>query len=518
MLTPEQINRIHRLHFAEQWPIRRIARHLHIGRRTIAQYLATPARMAAPRPRASKLDPFKATIAELLEQDAEASAVVIAQRLRSLGFDGGLSILKEYLHAVRDNSRAKRAYVRMEPAAGERFEIDWGHFGALSYHGDSRKLYAFCLVECHSRKLYVEFTHSQSFETFVRCQIHAFHYLGGVARELWYDNLATAVAEHDGNLVRFQPRFLAFAREYSFLPRACHVRAAWEKGKIERSIAYLRQSFWPLRSFTDLSDVNLQVRKWLEEVADQRRHRETNQTPQQRFQPEALRAVPAIAPDYRDLAQALVHKDLRLCFDGNRYCVPPRYIGRQLTVKADSSAVTIYDQHQEIVSYSRCWQRGQVVGSERFQKELLAQLTAAQRSAAQQRLVALLGPACESYLRRLADTDRSLSRQVRELLVLVREYGPEAVAASLSKAHAAGAFGADYIANLLRQQQLRRQVQPALRFQDPRLNDLATDPLSLLDYDRFILRSKKDSDDPTTTETGATEPDDHEPPSGSDVD
>jgi transposase len=203
MLTPEQINTIHRLHFAEHWSMRKIARHLHIGRRTIAQYLATPARTAAPRQRASKLDPFKAAIAELLEQDAEASAVVIAQRLRALGFDGGLSILKQYLHSVRSNSQAKRAYVRMEPGPGERFEIDWGHFGVLSYQGQARKLYAFCLVECHSRKLFVEFTHSQSFESFVRCHIHAFHYLGGVARELWYDNLATAVAEHDGNLGAF---------------------------------------------------------------------------------------------------------------------------------------------------------------------------------------------------------------------------------------------------------------------------------------------------------------------------
>jgi transposase len=81
--------------------------------------------------------------------------------------------------------QAPRAYVRMEAAAGERFEIDWGHFGVLSYQGHARKLYAFCLVECHSRKLSVEFTHSQSFETFVRCHIHAFDYLGGVARELW---------------------------------------------------------------------------------------------------------------------------------------------------------------------------------------------------------------------------------------------------------------------------------------------------------------------------------------------
>jgi hypothetical protein len=61
--------------------------------------LVTPARCAARRQRAGKLDPFKATIAELLEQDAMASAIVIAQRLCPLGFDGWLSILKDYLHA-----------------------------------------------------------------------------------------------------------------------------------------------------------------------------------------------------------------------------------------------------------------------------------------------------------------------------------------------------------------------------------------------------------------------------------
>jgi hypothetical protein len=59
MLTAEQINEIHRLHWAEHWSVRQIARHLHIGRRTIAKYIAAPARTAAPRQRASKLDPFK---------------------------------------------------------------------------------------------------------------------------------------------------------------------------------------------------------------------------------------------------------------------------------------------------------------------------------------------------------------------------------------------------------------------------------------------------------------------------
>ena len=124
----------------------------------------------------------------------------------------------------------------------------------------------------------------------------------------------------------------------------------------------------------------------------------------------------------------------------------------------------------------------------------------------------------EAYLRDMADTDRSLARQVSELLELMRQYGPEAVAGAIEKAAAARAFGADYIANILRQQQSPRQTQPPLRLRDPLLNDLVTDPLSLLDYDAFILDSGKDSDDSSRRETEPTESLDHEPPSGDDSD
>jgi hypothetical protein len=185
-------------------------------------------------------------------------------------------------------------------------------------------------------------------------------------------------------------------------------------------------------------------------------------------------------------------------------------------VKADSSSVTIYDQTIEIVRYARCWERGQTFGAERFQKELYAQMAAAQRSAAQQRLVVLLGPIAESYLRELAGTDRSLARQVRELYDLIRDYGPEAVSAAMQKAHAARAFGADYIANILHQQQTRREVQPPVRLRQPELNELATDPLSLAAYDAFILQSRKESHELTSSETQSTQSDDDEPATRSD--
>ena len=172
MLSPEQINEIHRLHLVEKWPQRRIARHLHIGRHTLAKYLDNPAPPPSHRDRASKLDAFKPAVTELLVQDPKAPAPVLLLRLQTLGYDGSITILKDYLQAVRKDDVLRRAYVRMEPSPGERFDIDWGHFGALLYNGTPSKLYAFCLVECHSRKMYLEFTHSQSFETFVRCHMH----------------------------------------------------------------------------------------------------------------------------------------------------------------------------------------------------------------------------------------------------------------------------------------------------------------------------------------------------------
>ena len=81
-------------------------------------------------------------------------------------------------------------------------------------------------------------------------------------------------------------------------------------GRVERAIGYVRQSFWPLRQFTDLHDVNRQARKWLAEVANRRLHGETREDPIERFQPEALRALPVIPYDYRDIVESLVYKDL----------------------------------------------------------------------------------------------------------------------------------------------------------------------------------------------------------------
>ena len=321
--------------------------------------------------------------------------------------------------------------------------------------GDKRKLYAFCLVECHSRMMYVEFTHSQSFETFVRCHVHAFQALGGVARERWYDNLATAVAEHDGNLVRFHPRFLAFAREFGFFPVPVMWRRPGKKAKssASRSDICARTSglcapspTWPMSI--------VQVRQWLDEVANQPPHRETGQTPDERFRPRSLRPLPALAPDYRDTAEALVHKDLRLDFDGNRYCVPPRYVGHRLTVKADSPSA----DHLPPASGNRplcplLAARPDASAPSASRKNCLPNAPPPIAPRAQQRLVALLGAraeltTCEAWPIPTARCPARFPNCSRWSASTDRSRRP-----ALDKAHAARAFGADYVANILRQQQ-----------------------------------------------------------------
>jgi len=150
MLTTEQINDLHRLYWSEHWPFRKIERHLNMGWKTIRKYLDAPAQSPVHRERPSKLDPFKSAVAEWLEKDPGVSAAVIEQKLRAGGYQGGHSILREYVRNLRPHIAPKRAFVRMEPLAGERFEVDWSHFGSLSYSGDTRKLYAFALVDAHS--------------------------------------------------------------------------------------------------------------------------------------------------------------------------------------------------------------------------------------------------------------------------------------------------------------------------------------------------------------------------------
>ena len=160
MITKRIIFDIHRLKdlgLSE----RKIARNLGLSRPTVKKYLQHPE--LTPSPRASKpkkLDPYRDYIQQLLTTWPDASAVVIKQRLEARGYVGGITMVRDYLRTLRGSQQSPPKYIRFESPPGAQFQCDWGHFGALTYGHTCRKLYCMTVIECYSRMLYLEFTHS----------------------------------------------------------------------------------------------------------------------------------------------------------------------------------------------------------------------------------------------------------------------------------------------------------------------------------------------------------------------
>jgi transposase len=191
--------------------------------------------------RASKLDQFKPDILRMLEKHAY-SAVQIYQRLREMGYDGGYTIVKEYVRKARP--RRAEPFLKLAFAPGECAQVDWGSFGAVQVGATRRRLSFFVMVLCYSRMLYVEFTVSQTMEHFLACHQNAFDFFGGIPAKIMVDNLKSAVLKRFlGQPVVYNPKYADFADYYGFEIRACNVRKGNEKGRVENGVHYVKRNF-----------------------------------------------------------------------------------------------------------------------------------------------------------------------------------------------------------------------------------------------------------------------------------
>lgn len=472
---------------------RQIVQRLRIGRETVKKYLDHPERMVSDRkPKASKLDAYRKKIDSFLEEFPDVKAPVVLQRLKTEGFDGRVTIVRSYLQKKRsEQSRNREAFIRFESAPGRQLQIDWGHFGALTYGKSVRKLYALAVIESYSRMLYVEFTHSQKQEALHQGLLNAFRFFNGTTEEIVVDNMLTAVTERCGSVIRFNDAFLDFLRIFKIVPRACHIRSPQEKGKIEKSIDYLRQNFWPLRSFNDLMDVQGQVNQWRDGVCNVRVHQTTGDRPIDRFAGVNLRPLPPLLPDCRECATILVHQDFAVRFDDNSYTAPPWTIGRRLTLKADQTMVTLYHREKQVAVHNRSWERKKRIELPSHQE----QVKKLHRRLWQDRDIALLsslGQEAVDYLAALVDARQPIKKSVLKLLQLKDHYGAVSLLCAIRKAMLHKAYGADYIENILRQEKTPPKQHPPVKLKNEDLNNIRLPEPSLADYDAYILKRRKE--------------------------
>ena len=320
--------------------VRQIARMSGHSRNTVRKLLrAKTAPAPKPRVRGSKLDDHRDYLTERW-QAHRLSAVRLFAEIQPRGFTGSVKIVRRFLAQLQAAHRTDpRLTVRFETPPGEQAQCDWAEVGRYPQpDGKTIKVYAFVMVLGYSRYLYAEFTRSMDVATLIRCHQNAFAFFGGWPRRILYDNMRQVVIGPD----RINPRFLDFVRHHGFEAKRCRPYRPRTKGKVERSVSYLRDSFLNGRTFDGLDDLNAQGRHWLGHVANVRVHGTTQARPCDRLAEEALTAAAELNPYQVTHSTArTVTVEALVRYETNDYSVPARWVGARVSVDAGDQVIHI---------------------------------------------------------------------------------------------------------------------------------------------------------------------------------
>jgi transposase len=289
-----------------------IARELGVSRRTVYHWVEggqldrevdntavqyTP-RSAVP----CKIDAFRPIIETRLAEFPKLTATRLFDEIRAAGYVGGYTQVKDYVRRVRP-APAPDPIVRFETPPGHQAQVDFAEF-RLPWG----KRYALLVVLGYSRLMWLQFYTRQTMAVLISALEEAFAFFGGVPAELLFDQMKSVIIEDEreiGGKLLENAEFMRFAAHWDFRIRACRPYRAKTKGKVERPIGYVRESFFYGRHFLNDADLNAQALSWLERTANARTHRTIAEVPRVRFERnERVLLKPLALRPYRSLVLA----------------------------------------------------------------------------------------------------------------------------------------------------------------------------------------------------------------------
>jgi len=489
MISPETHAQIRRYFYAEHWKVGTIASELGVHADAVRNAIEAE-RFRGTRPlRTSIVDPWLGFMRQILEQHPRLRATRIYQMVRDRGYTGSVVQLRRAVANLRPNFG--EAFLKLHMLAGEQAQADWAHFGHVMVGRARRALSCFVMTLSYSRALYLEFFFDQTTENFLRGHVHAFESWKGQPRVILYDNLKSAVLERRGNQVQFNPRLLELSAHYYFAPRPCQVRAGNEKGRVERAIRYVRDSFWAGRTFTTLAECNRQAMAWRDQVAHRRCWPgEDGRTVEQVFAEEQPRllALP-LHPFNTDRVETVCsRRTIYVRFDLNDYSIPPEAVGRPLTLVASDATVRILDGTVEVARHLRSWDRRQQVLDPGHQRAVLKLKRKAYDSTPSGRLEQAV-PESRTLVDLAFAQGESAGTQTAQLLRLLDQHGASALRRAVAEALDRNTPRASSVAFLLRAQSKSVRAMVDLSH-NPLAQSVDVRPHDLESYDE-LARNRK---------------------------
>jgi transposase len=301
------------------------------------------------------LTPYRPLIAAWFQEHPTLKAQQIHGWLRTRGVKISYPAVVKYTRPFR--KKRPKAYHPLTFMPGEEAQADW----CFIDHPQLGKLYGFAFILSYSRYLFAQVFARSSFEFFIEGHRMAFAALGGLPYAIRYDNLATVVLKRRPQ-IQYNPRFLEFSRHYNLEIRLCNPGAGNEKGRVERAIRTLRETFFNTQEkHSSLKALNQALQEWVDHK-NQTVHRTTEKRPADLLREEKLRPLPekpwnnvSIHPPVKTTKTAL------MIFDTNSYSVPDYLVGKSLSIQATPDTVLIYDGAKRVASHPRCFDRRRLI-------------------------------------------------------------------------------------------------------------------------------------------------------------
>jgi hypothetical protein len=191
--------------------------------------------------------------------------------------------------------------------------------------------------------------------TLIGCLMEAFEYFGGLARVALTDRMKSVLLEMQENKPRWNPRFADFMVSIGVAARVCKAYTPQTKGKVERTVSHVKQSFWAGINFTDLDDLNRQAHAWCDRI-NSRVHRTTHVRPVDRLAEEQLLPLPeAFAWERFATEERTVTWDGYVSYDGVLYGLPGQLqlAGKQVQVRERKGVVSVWSAGKQVCAIAK---------------------------------------------------------------------------------------------------------------------------------------------------------------------
>ncbi|MBO4516555.1 IS21 family transposase [bacterium] len=299
---------------------------------------------------------------EIIEKkyvESGAPAIAIYNFLKErYGYKGSYTSIKTFTHNLKEKL-INDITVRFETSPGLQCQVDWKENMLLhDKKGREYIINIFLSILGYSRLKYIELTLDKMQPTLFKCITNAIKYFGGTPKEFLFDNMRTVVdhSRTQFNKPVYNEKFYSFAKDAGFIPKSCLAYKPRTKGKVEVVAKIMDRLKVYDYEFSNLDELNNIINDLRDSINNEVQST-TKEKPIERFQKEKeylncepnyeiLEAYFASRPMIR-----IVPKDSLITYQNKRYSVPPKYIGKQVTIEAKDNLLYIYYNKNLICSH-----------------------------------------------------------------------------------------------------------------------------------------------------------------------